>query len=55
MELDGLNGSTGQHFEVLLSAAQAQSLNLQTKQQVRLMPSRLKVFQRESTVNERKA
>lgn len=51
VELDGVNGSTGQHFEVLLPAAQARSLKLQSGQQVRLLPSRLKVFQREGAVD----
>jgi sulfate transport system ATP-binding protein len=48
VELDGVNGSTGQHFEVLLSAEQALSLNLQSGQRVRLLPSSLKIFQREN-------
>lgn len=50
VELDGVNGATGQHFEVLLSVEQAQSLKLQSGQRVRLLPSRLKVFQREDAV-----
>jgi sulfate transport system ATP-binding protein len=46
VELDGANGSTGQHFEVVLSETQARTLSLQPGQHVRLLPSRLKVFER---------
>lgn len=51
VELDGVNSATGQHFEVLLSAEQARSLKLQSGQRVRLLPSKLKVFQREGNVD----
>ena len=47
VELDGVNGSTGQHFEVEITRERAQELHLADGQQVRLVPSRLKVFERE--------
>jgi len=47
VELDGLNGSTGQHFEVEITREHALSLNLSEGQTVRLLPSRLKVFEKE--------
>ncbi|MDA0190962.1 MAG: sulfate ABC transporter ATP-binding protein [Proteobacteria bacterium] len=46
VELDGVNGSTGQHFEVEITREQALALHLVDGQQVRLVPSRLKVFER---------
>ncbi len=44
IELDGVNGSSGQHFEVELTREEVQRLNLAEGQTVRLVPSRLKVF-----------
>lgn len=46
VELDGINGSSGQHFEVELTSQQARELALVAGQVVRLLPSRLKVFER---------
>ncbi len=46
VELDGMNGSTGQHFEVELTRERALALNLAEGQEVRLVPSRLRVFER---------
>ena len=46
VELDGVNGATGQHFEVELSQQQALELALVAGQIVRLLPSRLKLFER---------
>lgn len=46
VELDGVNGATGQHFEVELSQPQVQALALVAGQIVRLLPSRLKLFER---------
>lgn len=48
VELDGVNGTNGQHFEVELSANLAQSLSLKTGQRVRLVPTRLKIFRRDN-------
>jgi sulfate transport system ATP-binding protein len=47
VELDGINGSTGQHFEVELTRERVLELGLKDGQAVRLVPSRLKVFERE--------
>jgi len=47
VELDGINGSTGQHFEVELTRERVLELGLKDGQAVRLIPSRLKVFERE--------
>ena len=47
VELDGINGSTGQHFEVELTRERVLELGLKEGQAVRLVPSRLKVFERE--------
>jgi sulfate/thiosulfate transport system ATP-binding protein len=47
VELDGINGSTGQHFEVEITRERVLELGLQDGQAVRLVPSRLKVFERE--------
>ncbi|MDY0073167.1 MAG: sulfate ABC transporter ATP-binding protein [Thauera sp.] len=44
IELDGINGSSGQHFEVELSQEKVQLQQLIEGQTVRLRPSRLKVF-----------
>ncbi|HSG23543.1 MAG TPA: sulfate ABC transporter ATP-binding protein [Azonexus sp.] len=48
VELDGVNGSAGQHFEVEITRQQATELNLVDGQLVRLVPSRMKVFERQS-------
>ncbi|PKO37954.1 MAG: sulfate ABC transporter ATP-binding protein [Betaproteobacteria bacterium HGW-Betaproteobacteria-4] len=47
IELDGSNGATGQHFEVEITRQRVLELGLQEGQAVRLVPSRLKVFERE--------
>lgn len=47
VELDGVNGSTGQHFEVEITRERVIALNLVDGQLVRLVPSRLKVFERD--------
>jgi len=46
VELDGIGSAEGQHFEVELSQPEVQALTLKTGQQVRLLPSRLKLFER---------
>jgi sulfate transport system ATP-binding protein len=46
VELDGLNGVTGQHFEVELTRSKVEELGLQEGQPVRLLPSQLRVFAR---------
>jgi sulfate transport system ATP-binding protein len=46
VELDGVNGATGQHFEVEISSEQVAALDLQRGQIVRLKPSALKLFER---------
>ncbi len=46
VELDGSGSATGQHFEVELSQQEVQKLALQPGQLVRLLPSRLKLFER---------
>ena len=45
IELDGVNGASGQHFEVELTREQVLQQGLAEGQQVRLVPSRLKVFE----------
>ncbi|MCK9984427.1 MAG: sulfate/thiosulfate transport system ATP-binding protein [Azoarcus sp.] len=50
VELDGLNGATGQHFEVELTQQRVTELALAEGQTVRLLPSRLKVFQRNDAI-----
>ncbi|WP_281983450.1 sulfate/molybdate ABC transporter ATP-binding protein [Azonexus hydrophilus] len=47
VELDGINGSSGQHFEVELTRERVSELGLKDGQAVRLVPFRLKVFERE--------
>jgi len=47
VELDGINGSTGQHFEVEITRERVLELALHDGQAVRLVPSRLKVFERQ--------
>jgi sulfate/thiosulfate transport system ATP-binding protein len=44
IELDGLSGVTGQHFEVELTRDRVAALALREGQTVRLQPSRLRVF-----------
>jgi sulfate transport system ATP-binding protein len=46
VELDGVNGSAGQHFEVEITRQRVLELGLADGQVVRLVPSRLKVFER---------
>ena len=46
VELDGDNGATGQHFEVEISRDKVAELALVSGQRVRLLPSRLRVFER---------
>ncbi len=46
VELDGLNGATGQHFEVELTRERVAALALAEGQTVRLHPQRLRVFAR---------
>jgi len=45
VELDGLNGALGQHFEVEATRERLASLALKEGQAVRLIPSRLRVFE----------
>ncbi len=45
VELDGASGANGQHFEVELPRSRADELALVEGQPVRLVPSRLKVFE----------
>ncbi len=45
IELDGVNGASGQHFEVELTREQVLQQGLAEGQQVRLVLSRLKVFE----------
>lgn len=47
VELDGINGSTGLHFEVEMTRDRVLELGLKDGQTVRLVPSRLKVFPQE--------
>ncbi|MDP3872702.1 MAG: sulfate ABC transporter ATP-binding protein [Methyloversatilis sp.] len=46
VELDGLNGMSGQHFEVEMTRTRVEELGLQEGQPVRLLPSQLRVFAR---------
>jgi sulfate transport system ATP-binding protein len=46
VELDGLNGLSGQHFEVEMTRTRVEELGLQEGQPVRLLPSQLRVFAR---------
>jgi sulfate transport system ATP-binding protein len=50
VELDGLNGASGQHFEVELTQQRVAELILAEGQAVRLIPSHLKVFQRDASI-----
>ena len=55
VELQSLGNEDEQHFEVEITREQAQALQLQPGQVVRLLPSRLKLFQQaEPTNNEHK-
>jgi sulfate transport system ATP-binding protein len=45
VELDGLNGALGQHFEVEATRERIAHLALREGQSVRLVPSRLRVFE----------
>ena len=49
VELDGSGSAEGQHFEVELAQNDVDLLALQPGQQVRLLPSRLKLFERSLT------
>ena len=46
VELDGLNGSQGQIFEVEMTREEVGRLGLHEGQAVRLVPSRLSIFER---------
>ncbi|MBL8448281.1 MAG: sulfate ABC transporter ATP-binding protein [Zoogloeaceae bacterium] len=46
VELEGANGAAGQHFEVELTRDRVAKLGLMEGQGVRLVPSRLRVFER---------
>ncbi|MBE0482095.1 MAG: sulfate ABC transporter ATP-binding protein [Bacterioplanes sp.] len=46
VELDGANGASGQHFEVVVPVVELQNLQLVRGQQVRLRPAKLKLFER---------
>jgi sulfate transport system ATP-binding protein len=48
VELDGLNGATGRHFEVEITRDQVARLSLSEGQAVRLVPTRLRVFELEA-------
>lgn len=48
VELDGINSAHGQHFEVELSPQRVHELSLTQGQIVKLVPSKLKLFQRDS-------
>lgn len=48
VELDGMNSAAGQHFEVELSPHRVNELALTNGQIVKLVPSKLKLFQRDS-------
>ena len=51
IELDGLNGATGQLFEVEITRDEVQRLGLEEGQAVRLVPSRLRVFERNAAAS----
>jgi sulfate transport system ATP-binding protein len=46
VELDGLSSVTGQHFEVELAQDRVDSLQILEGKSVRLVPSRMRVFER---------
>lgn len=50
VELDGANDAAGQHFEVELTRERVAELGLAEGQGVRLVPSRLRVFERDGAV-----
>ncbi|MBX3684093.1 MAG: TOBE-like domain-containing protein, partial [Thauera sp.] len=45
VELDGLNGAQGQHFEVEITRERVDRLGLAEGQAVRLLPSHLSLFE----------
>ncbi len=45
VELDGLNGAQGQHFEMEITRERVAALGLAEGQAVRLLPSRLSLFE----------
>ncbi|HJV25702.1 MAG TPA: sulfate ABC transporter ATP-binding protein [Aromatoleum sp.] len=49
IELEGQNGASGEHFEVELAQQRVADLKLTEGQAVRLIPSHLKVFERNGT------
>ncbi|MDR3322683.1 MAG: sulfate ABC transporter ATP-binding protein [Zoogloeaceae bacterium] len=49
IELEGINGATGQHFEVEITREQVEQQGLSEGLEVRLVPSRLKVFEHNTT------
>lgn len=51
VELDGVNGSTGKHFEVEITRERVLQLGITDGQIVRLVPSRLKVFERNQAID----
>ena len=51
IELDGANGSAGQHFEVVIPVTELHSLQLSRRQRVRLQPAKLKLFERNGEQN----
>lgn len=55
VELDGLNGASGQHFEVEATREQIAQLGISEGQAVRLIPSRLRVFAHEPNTNTRRS
>lgn len=46
IELDGINGASGQHFEVAMTPAEIKARQLNPGLEVKLVPSRLKLFPR---------
>jgi sulfate transport system ATP-binding protein len=49
VELEGLNGAAGQHFEAELPRERVEQLGLVAGQAVKVVPSRLKLFERQVT------
>lgn len=47
VELEGVNGASGQHYEVEIGNDRARALQLEKGQRVRLVPSNLRLFQHE--------
>jgi sulfate/thiosulfate transport system ATP-binding protein len=50
VELEGLNGSMGAHFEVEVTCERVAALQLSEGQMVRLVPSQLKIFKRDGSI-----